>query len=99
MLYKLEALAKKVKEGQENLQWLKDSAQEGYDEAQFCLGVVYSEGYGVQRNHKEAVKWFTIAAKQGHLQAQSSLKKLGIQQSIFIQKNQQKENMVPLIKF
>ena len=31
---------------------------------------MYSQGPGVPQDHKEAIKWFRLAAKQGHLKAQ-----------------------------
>ena len=30
------------------------------------LGVMYFRGEGVAQNHKEAIKWYRMAAKQGH---------------------------------
>ncbi|MDD2815175.1 MAG: tetratricopeptide repeat protein [Thiotrichaceae bacterium] len=42
-------------------------------QAQFNLGVCYTEGKGVTQNHKEAFKWFKKAAEQGDAQAQFNL--------------------------
>lgn len=41
--------------------------------AQFDLGVVYSKGHGVERDYSEAVRWYTMAAKQGHMSSQYNL--------------------------
>ena len=48
-------------------------AQEGDADAQFNLGLMYSEGYGVSQDYKEAAQWFRLAAKQGHPDAQLNL--------------------------
>lgn len=42
-------------------------------EAQFLMGIMYSQGWGVKANGKEAIKWFTLAANQGHPGAQTAL--------------------------
>ena len=41
--------------------------------AQFKLGFMYAFGEGVPEDHAEAVKWFRMAAEQGHANAQFSL--------------------------
>lgn len=38
--------------------------------AQYYLGMMYANGQGVERDEREAAKWFTNAAKQGVSQAQ-----------------------------
>ena len=45
----------------------------GNAEAQRALGQMYEKGYGVERDIKKAVKWYTKAAEQGNLYAQQSL--------------------------
>jgi len=42
-------------------------------EAQFLMGIMYSQGWGVKANGKEAIKWLTLAANQGHPGAQTVL--------------------------
>ena len=44
-------------------------AEQGNAMAQFNLGHMYANGYGVRENDKTAVKWFTKAAKQGYADA------------------------------
>ena len=39
-------------------------AKKGHVEAQYNLGVMYEHGRGVPKNHKEAVKWYRLAAEQ-----------------------------------
>jgi hypothetical protein len=37
------------------------------------LGVFYHNGYGVEKNLAEAIKWWRMAAEQGHSEAQFRL--------------------------
>ena len=48
-------------------------AEQGYASAQFNLGVMYYNGYGVLQDYKTAVKWYTLAAEQGYAYAQTNL--------------------------
>lgn len=48
-------------------------AQKGNAKAQYNLGVIYSNGLGVNLNYVEAVRWYRLAAEQGIPQAQSNL--------------------------
>ena len=41
--------------------------------AQSRLGWMYENGEGVSEDDEEAVKWYTLAAEQGHARAQSNL--------------------------
>ena len=41
--------------------------------AQFRLGWMYDTGEGVTENDREAVKWYRLAAEQGHATAQNNL--------------------------
>ena len=41
--------------------------------AQYNLGVMYDKGLGVPQNDKTAVKWYRLAAEQGHATAQYNL--------------------------
>jgi hypothetical protein len=42
------------------------AAEQGNDEAQCWLGMMYAKGEGVKQNHYEAIKWFRKAADQGN---------------------------------
>jgi hypothetical protein len=55
---------------------IKPLAEQGHADAQTLLGVMYLKGQGVPQDHKTAVKWLTLAAKQGNAGAQSVLKQL-----------------------
>ena len=43
-----------------------NQAQKGNAEAQFKVGEMYETGFGVKQDKKEAEKWITRAADQGH---------------------------------
>ena len=51
-------------------------AEEGNVGAQFNLGVMYHNGWGVIQDYAEAVKWYRLAADQENEQTKSSLKVL-----------------------
>ena len=55
----------------ENVEKLRIRAKAGDTEAQFMLGKFYYYGFCVERNYKEAIKWFRAAAIQGHAAAQA----------------------------
>ena len=42
-------------------------------EAQTILGIMYEKGEGVTENHKEAIKWYQLAAEKGDADAQYKL--------------------------
>lgn len=41
-------------------------SKKGNATAAYYLGVMYSGGQGVPRDHKEAIKWYSKAAAKGH---------------------------------
>ena len=49
------------------------AAEQGDVIAQFGLGWMYGNGYGVPKNDREAVKWYRLAAEQGDVTAQFNL--------------------------
>jgi TPR repeat protein len=49
----------------ENLETLRQLANEGNAKAQIDLGLMYANGHGVPQDHAEAVKWYRKAADQG----------------------------------
>ena len=53
----------------ERLGALRKRAEEGDAEAQFELGVFYSEDFKPTQNIPEAIKWITKAAENGHEEA------------------------------
>ncbi|WP_156360673.1 tetratricopeptide repeat protein [Dethiosulfatarculus sandiegensis] len=52
---------------------IKKAADQGYDAAQFNLGLMYFKGQGAPQNNKEAAFWFQKAAEQGFKTAQRNL--------------------------
>jgi len=48
-------------------------AEEGYADAQFGLGLMYANGFGVSLDDTLALKWYGMAADQGHAKAQCNL--------------------------
>ncbi len=58
---------------QELIAKYRPRAEAGDAIAQYNMGVLYNEGYGDERNYKEAFKWFRMAAEQGDPDAQNNL--------------------------
>jgi TPR repeat protein len=52
---------------------LKPLAEQGDAEAQFNLGSLYYQGWGVPQDYREAAKWLRKAAEQNHGFAQATL--------------------------
>ncbi len=48
-------------------------AKQGNATAQYNLGLMYDNGWGVPKNDKIAVKWYRLAAEQGNASAQYNL--------------------------
>lgn len=48
-------------------------ASSGHAMAQFNIALMYHGGLGVDTNEAEAVKWYTMAAKNGYMPAQEFL--------------------------
>ena len=68
------------------LRLLQPLAQQGDAKAQYNLGLLYENGWGVTQNYKKAVAWYQKAANQGIAEAQYNLgvmyeKGRGVQQA------------------
>ena len=48
-------------------------AEEGNATAQFCVGRLYANGFGVPMNDDLALRWYGLAAEQGYSEAQLNL--------------------------
>ena len=57
----------------ERIEELIKLAESGDVEAQFNLGDMYLNGWGVSQNYTEAAKWYRKAAEQGFAGAQVNL--------------------------
>ncbi len=53
-------------------EWLP-IAEQGDPRAQYALGAIYDNGYGLPQDYAEAIKWYRMAAEQGVADAQSDL--------------------------
>ena len=80
-------------------------AEQGDAFAQYNLGVMYANGDGVPQDDKIALKWFTLAAEQGHAGAKTNLSILQKEMAktknsptVTAKKPSTKRNEVPSIK-
>lgn len=48
-------------------------AEQGIPAAQFCVGRLYANGFGVPMDDAQAHKWYGLAAEAGHAEAQFNL--------------------------
>lgn len=62
----------------EAVPWLIRSAEQGYDQAQYQLGLVLYEGNLVPRDDLTGAYWVYLAADQGHVEARRLLRELHI---------------------
>ena len=62
-----------VLSAQDDLDTVRQAADQGDAEAQYNLGVIYNNGEGVPKDDAEAVRWFQLAAEQGYAKAQFEL--------------------------
>lgn len=58
------------------LEWLKEKALQGDADAFFQLGYIFETGRGVTPDPMAAMKWYTIASKQGNDEATARLARL-----------------------
>jgi len=58
---------------EESLRLARSSAEKGNADGQFWMGIAYFDGEGVPQNFNEALKWFRLAAAQGHEAAREML--------------------------
>ena len=63
-------LAVMVVSAQDDLDTVRQAAEQGDTTAQFNLGVRYATGEGVPQDDAEAVQWYRLAAEQGLANAQ-----------------------------
>ena len=66
-------IAVMVLSAQDDLDTVRQAADQGDATAQFNLGVAYDNGQGVFEDDAEAVRWYRLAAGQGHATAQGAL--------------------------
>ncbi|MDR3230997.1 MAG: sel1 repeat family protein [Synergistaceae bacterium] len=78
---------------QEHLKWLQKSAEGGYAEAQFNLGMAYYNGEGFPQNRTQGVEWWMKAAAQRYGPAELLL--LQYLTGITVKENEGKELTEP----
>ena len=55
------------------MRWYRKAAAQGHAAAQYNLGVMYGNGWGVPQDYEEAMRWYLKAADQGYAAAQYDL--------------------------
>jgi TPR repeat protein len=55
---------------------IKSAANQGNVTAQYIVGKLYEKGEGVKPDHNEAMKWYSLAAVQGNVNAKQALDRL-----------------------
>jgi len=58
-------------------------AREGNDVAMYYLGVMYYEGWGVEKSEEEAIKWWKRANRRNNLDAKYMLQTIRTDSSVF----------------
>ncbi len=54
------------------MRWYRKAAEQGYAPAQYGLGAMYGNGYGVPQDYVQAHMWFNLAGAQREKQAVKS---------------------------
>jgi TPR repeat protein len=54
--------------------WFRMAAERGDSSSQFNLGVMYEFGNGVTQDINRAIRWYHLAAQQGHVEAMGVLR-------------------------
>jgi hypothetical protein len=57
-----------------NLENIRKDAEKGGAQAQYKLGIMYNNGWGMTANFAEATKWYRKAAEQGHAASKEMLR-------------------------
>jgi len=65
-----------AKEYSEAFECFKKAGEQGSALAQYHLGVMYRNGYGVIQNNAEATKWYIKATEQGNPEARRELEQM-----------------------
>ncbi|OMH81190.1 Protein SKT5 [Zancudomyces culisetae] len=55
--------------------WCSKAAEQNLPRAQFGMGYYYDIGIGVERDLDKAIEWYSLAAKNGNVEAKDRLKK------------------------
>lgn len=71
--YVVEFVTREYYNYNEGVKWLKKSAEQGFVDAQLCLGHVIADDLEDDEKVKEGMKWIEMAAEQGYSEAQYDL--------------------------
>ena len=71
--YVMEFVTREYYNYNEGVKWLKKSAEQGFVDAQLCLGLVIADDLEDDEKVKEGMKWIEMAAEQGYSEAQWQL--------------------------
>jgi TPR repeat protein len=58
---------------EEAARWYRKAAEQGFADAQYCLGRMYRDGKGVSEDLKKEALWIRKAEEQGCVDAQDAL--------------------------
>jgi len=61
------------KDYEKAVKWYSQSAEQGFADAQYHLGIHLYSGKGVKKDYEKAAKWIKKAALQGNIKAQHKL--------------------------
>jgi hypothetical protein len=67
------------KDYKEAMRWYRIAADQGSAAAQFYLGAMYENGWGVKRDFVQAMRWYREAADQGYIAAFVAIASMYIQ--------------------
>lgn len=68
----------KDKNYREAAHWMRKSAKQDNKHAQYNLGRYFEEGKGVKKDIREAIRWYSVAARAEQHSAIEALKRLGL---------------------
>lgn len=68
---------------EEALPLFKELAKEGNAEAMYYIGMMYYEGWGVEKSQEQAVEWWKKANRRGSLDAKYMLQTICATSSVF----------------
>ena len=60
----------------EAFRWLKKSAEQGDEDAQYKIGVMYHNGIGVEKDEEAAMEWLKVSSDNGNSNAREYLDSL-----------------------
>ncbi len=68
---------------EEALPLFRELAKKGSSEAMYYLGMMYYEGWGVQKSQDKAIEWWKKADRRGSLDAKYMLQTICATSSVF----------------